>query len=124
MNVEFRNNKVDNQLEAVNAEDTDGTGVRNSKLHTNQIIANGAISVEQFLSNPLGLKNAGGNQQKGISCRMVNRGEILRTLVNEKSGMFLLMTIMPQVHYLQGDAVLAHVSPGLFRKGWRVNRQA
>jgi len=53
-----------------------------------------------------------------------NRGEILRTLVNEKSGMFLLMTIMPQVHYLERDAVLAHVSPGLFRKGWRVNRQA
>ena len=55
---------------------------------------------------------------------MVNRGEILRTLVNEKSGMFLLMTIMPQVHYLQGDAVLAHASPGLFRKGWRVKREA
>jgi hypothetical protein len=55
---------------------------------------------------------------------MVNRGENLRTLVNEKSGMFLLMTIMPQVYCLQGDAVLAHASPGLFRKGWRVKREA
>ncbi len=46
-----------------------------SQLNTNQIIANGAITVEQFLSKPLGLINAGGNQQKGISCRMVNRGD-------------------------------------------------
>ena len=75
MNVEFRNNTVDNQLEAVNGKDTDGPGVRSSQLHTNQVIANGAITVEQFLSNPLGLINAGRNQQKGISCRMVNRGD-------------------------------------------------
>jgi hypothetical protein len=80
--------------------------------------------MNEFSSCPLGFKSAGGNQQKGISCTMVNRGENLRTLVNEKSGMFLLMTIMPQVYCLQGDAVLAHASPGLFRKGWRVKREA
>lgn len=75
VNVEFRNNTVDNQLDEVNVKERDGTGLRNSQLHTNQVIANGAITVEQFLSNPLGLINAGGNQQKGISCRMVNRGD-------------------------------------------------
>ena len=98
--------------------------ISHSQSECNPLGFTQSLTVNDVLKSDLQLVGRENDQQKGVSLTSSNRGEILRTLVNEKSGMFLLMTIMPQVHYLQGDAVLAHVSPGLFRKGWRVNRQA
>jgi hypothetical protein len=46
---------VDNQLDEVNVKERDGTGLRNSQLHTNQVIANGTakLDLNKLPSDPL-----------------------------------------------------------------------
>ena len=50
-----------------------------------------------------------------------SRGEPSCTFVNEIIGLPLTLTVFPQVYDFPGDAVLALVEPGLYKKHWRTN---
>jgi hypothetical protein len=63
------------------------------------------------------------NQWRDLSLRNI-RGEPLCTLVNEIIGLPLALSLFPQVYDFQGEAVLHLVERGLYRKGFRVRRDA
>jgi len=42
--------------------------------------------------------------------------------VTEIIGLPLALSVFPQVYDFSGEAVLELVEPGLYKKGWRVNR--
>ena len=52
--------------------------------------------------------------------RLTCRGEPLCTFVDEIIGLPLALTLFPQVYDFAGEAVLALVERGLYRKGFRV----
>jgi hypothetical protein len=45
-----------------------------------------------------------------------SRGDWIRTFVNEKSGLHLALSVFPEVYEFPGEAVLALVEPGLYKK--------
>jgi len=54
--------------------------------------------------------------REGKSLGNVNRGDSRCTFVNETDGLWLVLTLFPQVLEFPGDAVLKYVEPGLYSK--------
>jgi hypothetical protein len=71
--------------------------------------------------SPLARTSLGGEDN---SLGNVHRGEPLCTFVDEIIGVPLALSLFPQVYDFQGEAVIALVERGLYRKGFRVRCDA